>query len=374
MLLRYPYYAPYLSPRRWRERQSVGTMAVTVRQGAAQFFYSPAFVCNCTDLQLEAVIHHEVLHVIFGHPELDVALYPNERALMAAEEVTVNEHVPEPLPGDPLTLSDFPELPAGEDTITRYHRLENRDDLADRVRTLDMHGVWNPAPNQKPGAELDALQQALVSQLLRSKDRAALHWAISGLGDHDGRGLINDLRDPTASQTPIRWEKLLAGTAGQRARQEPNLLRPPRRMPERIGVIPGTSLRPEKPRVLAAIDTSSSMKRKHFERIRFELDQLRKISDVTVVQCDKRIRKTFALRGPLQTISGRGGTDLRPPLAADFLCRHRPDVVIYFTDGDGPAPPCQPKVPVIWCLTSGSKLPARWGRVVRFEPSATKAA
>ena len=116
---------------------------------------------------------------------------------------------------------------------------------------------------------------------------------------------------------------------------------------------------------MVAIDTSSSMKRAHFERIRNELEQLRRLAEVTVVQCDKVIRKTYALREPLQTIVGRGGTDLRPPLAVDVLNQYRPRLVIYFTDGDGPVPKREPTVPLVWCLPANAKPPASWGRVVR---------
>ncbi|MDA1043715.1 MAG: VWA-like domain-containing protein [Verrucomicrobia bacterium] len=63
---------------------------------------------------------------------------------------------------------------------------------------------------------------------------------------------------------------------------------------------------------------------------------------------------------------GRGGTDLRPPFESAFLGKHRPDWVVYFTDGHGKAPDAPPKVPVIWCLTLSGKMPCAWGREVRL--------
>ena len=61
-----------------------------------------------------------------------------------------------------------------------------------------------------------------------------------------------------------------------------------------------------------------------------------------------------------------GGTDLRPPFEPEILCKLRPDVVVYFTDGCGPAPERPPRMPVIWCLTPIGDPPARWGHVVRM--------
>ena len=49
--------------------------------------------------------------------------FPDRRALVIAQEVTANEWVKEDLPGEPILLSHFPELPADEDTRTRYRRL-----------------------------------------------------------------------------------------------------------------------------------------------------------------------------------------------------------------------------------------------------------
>ncbi len=366
MLHRYPFYVQFISPGRWTARPSVGTMAVTVRHDSPRFYFSPAFVCSCSDAELEGVIHHEILHVVFEHPMYDPSLFPNERALLAAEEVTVNEYVPEPLPGDPLTLADFPELPPREDTVVRYHRLKDREDLAEKVRTIDMHGLWKDPSNQGSDADLEAIQQSLVSQLSRVGDRAALHWAISGLGRHDGGGILENIHDPASRPTPIPWQPILSRMIGHRANREATFLRPSRRMPERVGISPGVVYRPQHPPVLAAIDTSSSMQLRHFERIRAELDVLSRIAKVTVVQCDKQIRKTYSLRGPLRTIVGRGGTDLRPPLERQFLGQHHPSLVAYFTDGDGPVPDHRPPVPVLWCLTTDAKPPAPWGDVVKL--------
>ena len=65
-------------------------------------------------------------------------------------------------------------------------------------------------------------------------------------------------------------------------------------------------------------------------------------------------------------VSAVGGTSFKPPFERGFLREHRPDLVVYFTDGQGPAPECPPSVPVIWCLTQGGRMPVEWGREVRM--------
>ena len=69
---------------------------------------------------------------------------------------------------------------------------------------------------------------------------------------------------------------------------------------------------------------------------------------------------------PHQPVTGaRGGTDLRPPFAAGFLRKHRPSLVLYFTDGWGLAED-PPRMPVIWVLTPGGQMPCKWGRTVQM--------
>jgi predicted metal-dependent peptidase len=115
---------------------------------------------------------------------------------------------------------------------------------------------------------------------------------------------------------------------------------------------------------MAVIDTSGSMRTLLLERIASELDRMARSHRVTVVECDAVVHRTYPYRGRLTGVHGRGGTDLRPAFAAEVLRTVKPDVIVYFTDGYGPAPASPPGVPVVWCLTPGGQKPVSWGRVI----------
>lgn len=69
-------------------------------------------------------------------------------------------------------------------------------------------------------------------------------------------------------------------------------------------------------------------------------------------------------------IAGGGGTDFRPPFeyANKQRKQDRPDVLIYITDGCGPAPENPPKFQTIWVLIGQhSEPPAKWGKFVNLE-------
>ncbi len=66
-------------------------------------------------------------------------------------------------------------------------------------------------------------------------------------------------------------------------------------------------------------------------------------------------------------IRGRGGTDFRPAINYVASKRPKPHVVIYITDGEGPAPRMPPPgIHFIWVIvpSSWAKIPARWGDMV----------
>ena len=68
-------------------------------------------------------------------------------------------------------------------------------------------------------------------------------------------------------------------------------------------------------------------------------------------------------------IHGRGGTNFCPAFVEAVKLRPKPQLLIYFTDGCGPAPAKPPMgMEVIWCLMGKHRtVPTTWGRVIHVE-------
>jgi predicted metal-dependent peptidase len=228
---------------------------------------------------------------------------------------------------------------------------------------LDDHGVWSDTPGDQAAATVaravkDALVEAggLPGDLPGGLKEAVKALAGSAAGDaaeavRRGRG------------GSVDWRAVLRRHVGRVLEARPVYNRPPRRHPELLGIVPGRSRQASRPRVLAAVDTSASISSALLTQIDGELACLARRHEVVVVEFDVRVQGVYAYR-PLGSVRGHGGTDLRAPLAADFLRQHRVDVAVVFTDGYGPAPDSPPRVPVIWCLAPAGQRPAKWGRVV----------
>jgi len=243
-----------------------------------------------------------------------------------------------------------------------------------------------PDPTVAPDGGPGVIADADVSQVTAMFVKSTMRLAWEALEDHevdrvDGhleRRFTRAFGSPAAVRQSVLAE--LRETVGWRKRLQqfvaaervatPSYARPARRAPALLGIVPGSSPASARLRVVAVIDTSGSVGHEELRAIGGELARLhRAAAEVVVVECDSEVRRVSLFRGRLREITGRGGTDLRPPFAARLLQRLRPDLIVYFTDGYGPAPARPPGIPVLWCLTCGGTRPAPWG-VVAGMPAA----
>lgn len=393
---------------------SVGTMGVCWACGGVQLIWNPEFVNKISDLELAGVLLHEVHHVVMRHP----FLFPNRQspdfdayAALVAEEVTVNEFVSLPLPGDPFRLQQFmakhPSLKPFESTRERYRKLydagrarrdhEERqtfqktvEDQLDKLlagRLADSHAAWGSFKDGGAAAALAvavATAQALerhghtlspgLQKLLRSLHSGGAPGTVPG-------GMLESLAGTARAR--LSWQKILRQLLAVDHDREQTYLRPPRRFPDLVGVLPGSRRVPTKLRLLAAIDTSGSMSAATLDEIAAELRVMVRSYEVAVVEFDAATQRRYRLGDaacshdsashggdPLSAMQGRGGTSFHPVFHRDSLtwAADGGDLsgVVVFTDGFGPAPEKPPQEQVIWVLMgSAVQQPARWGRVVR---------
>jgi predicted metal-dependent peptidase len=367
---KYPLHAALLERMRPCASPTVGTMGVSASGEGVRLAFDPEFVLGLPSEQLGGVLLHEVHHTLFKHLTIDRSAYPDEWALTVALELSVNEFVKEPLPEGAITLEQFPTFPPLESFDERYRRLAKIKKRVP-VESLDNHDVWSEQDAGRLGAgEASRAVDDLVHEAaadaggLPEELQDALSKGVGKqAGDVPGSGV-----QVLAGDRPGRldWRRLLRRYVGQVLEVRPVYHRPPRRFPELIGILPGRHRRASRPRVMAVLDTSGSISPAELEAFDGELARIARRHPVHVVECDCTIHRNYRYRGRLGQVEGGGGTDFRPALEPGFLRRLRADLVVYLTDGYGPAPDKPPYVPVIWCLTANGTEPASWGRVVRM--------
>jgi predicted metal-dependent peptidase len=230
----------------------------------------------------------------------------------------------------------------------------------------DDHSPWKSAQDDPMLAEsvIRSVIQDAIGELGIANVPVYLRPALCAIGSGDAPGNEKEeLSKPAHGR--LAWVSLLRRYIGSTLAVQPNFMRPPRRFPHLVGIVPGRRRRGARPKVMAVIDTSASMSFDLLNVINGELARLAKDFSVIVVECDASIHRVYDYRS-IEAVQGRGGTDLRPVFEAAFLSQHRPDLIIYFTDGDGPAPDSPPSRPTVWCLTPGGDAPTTWGRVIEM--------
>jgi len=127
---------------------------------------------------------------------------------------------------------------------------------------------------------------------------------------------------------------------------------------------------------IVALDTSPST-RPVLSRFVSELVGLIKAFgkyDLTIIECAAKITQVWRLSSDEPNFDieqhkfmGGGGTSFTPVF--EYIHDHHltPNVLIYFTDGEGPAPKIKPPYPVIWMLTKNGKAPVPWGHAINYE-------
>ena len=176
----------------------------------------------------------------------------------------------------------------------------------------------------------------------------------------------------------ISWEQALpsviTGVTG-RSRSggdEQTMLRPSIRSWTRGIIRPG--LIEHEPEVAIVVDTSGSMGLKQLMLAFNEAINILKslgIEKVWFSEADAALAVPFKRVGIQDLIGcefhGRGGTDFIPAIQEAMLLYPRPDILIYFTDGDGRAPAEAPSgMEVVWaiCPSYHNRAPCRWGHAL----------
>lgn len=387
-LSKYPFLGGHLAVWRIQVDDSIGTMGIGIEGAGFILVYNSKFVNRLRMDTLIGVLHHEVRHVIYGHLFMTREQYPDNRALIIAQEVSVNENIPEPLPRRCIRLKDYPRLKANQDTDTRYRLLAKRrrseppqaastgvhngqrSGRAQKpVQTLDDHSRWQQVRDAGTFARglIDARTQEVLRELpaLSAYEKTIIEHMAKQQGFNPG-DLYSDLATSHSAQR-FNWQNVLRRYVGEFTEKAPSLMRPPRRFPHLVGIVPGAASQSARPKVMVSIDTSGSMSDHILAEISRELTFLARNREIWIVECDAEIHQVYRYHHVIDRISGRGGTDFTPPLRPSFLCKYRPDVVIFFTDGYGEAPASPPQVPVIWVLTPEGERPVPWGHMIKID-------
>jgi predicted metal-dependent peptidase len=368
-LARYPLHAGVLARLTPVADPGVGVMAVSLVNGRFYLHVNVEYFARHPQYLL-GVLLHEIHHVALGHlthPKFRDAAHPD--AMELAIEISANEHIEEPLPQG-VFLRDYERfgLRPGQSTIQRYEMLIA---LAESGKVQpSQHGPFTDdhLPSRPQGNALEQTRQVLREAVAEARQQGADEQRMRIAGKLPGR-LLEMLDDEGAPNAPIDWKTALRMFAARRRAPRHTYARPSRRFPGRIGEIPGRSYgtrEVERPRLMVVIDTSGSMTPSDLAEVARQLRQLADHARFLIAECDVAVHRVYPFAGEIDSVMGRGGTDLRTVFLPSFRREHRFEGLLYFTDGIGPFPALDPGVATLWVLSGETPFGCTWGQQVRM--------
>lgn len=397
------------------EHAGIGTFSVTQDM---RMYYNPKFVLEVGraskrgdregDERIAAIIVHEVFHVMREHhSRFPKKMHPEDAYLAGiAMDLAINPDLRKAgwkLPN----FCAYPEkynLKEGH-TAEEYFRMlkQNPPPMPPTITIVfgdgegggeGQEGGGDGGGNNTPGVGSGACGSCATGKDPKDKDGGAGRTPVDVQGiikkvasdirnytAQHGRGRIpgsliewaNDQLKPSSVHWTQEIAHLVRRVSGKirSGGMDFSLRRPSKRSYARGMLRPGLIQRV--PEVAIILDTSGSMGREQLISGKSEACAVLKatgIDDAWYMEADtqaafmKRVRVSEI---PSLPIHGRGGTDFTGPLKVAMALKPKPDLIFYFTDGDGYAPPEAPKgVEVIWGIVNSyyNKAPVPWGHTV----------
>jgi predicted metal-dependent peptidase len=379
------------------ENMNPPTMAVT---SDGRLLWCDEDLNKLSVAEVAASLLHEVGHVILRHHDRRAAYGADPATFNIAGDMEWNDDLREAgLKMFTMVLPEHAGFPAGKTAEWYYNELVKKESHGVRQphcgscsghkhpqEPNDGDGGGQPNAQNQGGNQPDAngqsnapapgMTKSEMESMLAQAARDIKDAAEKRIGNVPG-GLVR-WADAQLAPPVVDWRRQLAQHVRfnlQRAEGEHDrTYAKPHRLQPALGYGPGRPLLARsvgyKQRILVAVDTSGSIGTEELNLFMPEIDAvLRAVnSEVHFVSCDARINDAGKInhwRDALKLLKGGGGTDFNPVFEYAKNMPERPTLVIFFTDGYGPAPLVEPHdMATIWLLTPSSMRPAKWGTYI----------
>ena len=106
-----PYYGEFNLHINFVEQDSIGTCAVNVTSKGMNFFYSPKFLEDMSNKEVNFITLHEDFHLLFNHPRRTITGQYDHKLSNIAQDMIINHVIWEDIPH---TFVEIPKSPDGK--------------------------------------------------------------------------------------------------------------------------------------------------------------------------------------------------------------------------------------------------------------------
>ena len=287
----------------------------------------------------EAILEHEIHHIIFKHI-FQYNAFPDKNHLNIATDCHVNSFIPI-LQNDPWCYPSRFNLPDGEGTVFYYNNIPHLE----KPPQSDDHDSWKDFSN------LSDAEKELVSNQIdyRAKETAQQVSKTAGSIPGEFAGYIDSLfkQKPAIFNWKAYFRRML-GTI-----LDINLKKTAKKeslyFPGQMGI-----KKKKKVSIMVAIDTSGSVSDSELCDFFSEINNIYKSgANIQLVEFDHAIQSSKKYTGTWDgSIHGRGGTSFSEPIDLYNKNRKEYSSLILFTDGYASISELNVMGPIIWVITS----------------------
>jgi predicted metal-dependent peptidase len=387
-----------------------------------QLVVNPDFWEKLSELNRLGLLKHELLHIAFGHLT-SVFKFSDRKLANVAMDMEINQYIEDSwLPGGELTSDQFKQLkeavtaelekakennatleelliiqeklPSRGIMIDDYEELnldrkagaryyydklkeakeqkdqtgtsgsENFDQLCDQMDSgegdgLPDHSTWDDFDN------LSEAEQKLIEKQLQKVLSDAKEQTVKKRGTVPGEiESVIVIEEIVAAK--FDWRGYIRRFTGISSKVYTKKIR--RKENRRFSDNPGLKIKMRQ-HMLLAIDTSGSVSNDELLEFMNEIHHIYKAGvDITIIQCDTKIRSVEAYKGKNDLkVHGRGGTEFDPVLEYYNENNKKYTSLVYFTDGECDAN-VKPRGNVLWVISERSEMNEDLpGKVIKLE-------
>lgn len=305
-------------------------------------YINPEYFLGCSILEMQALIKHEVYHIISGHHLRAKALKKlySSLAVDLAMDITINQYIM--------------NLPAWSETLEKvslsYNVYLKEEQILEEYAKV-LHGAINKLIKNKSTNETVDInnfvdissEHSLWDEALENIDNNQIQEIIKKIVDNTSKlklpKSVEELLTKLYYKPEVSWAQYLKKIIGNVPYgTKKTITRKDRRQPDRLEL--RGKLTDHTADIIVAIDISGSVTDEEIKIIMSEIFGLVKMyhSKITIIECDNEIRRVYIVKNPREIrkkIDTKGGTKFNPVFK--YLNDHNLNnsILIYFTDGLG---------------------------------------
>jgi predicted metal-dependent peptidase len=351
LLMAAPFFGNLLCQRPPEFTDIVDTAAVDTR---GRLYVNPAFVETLAGDEVEFLLAHEVMHIVFQH-----ALREGDRdheVWNVAADAVINDMLK--ALGIGRMIKGGVEMAGAADRTAEdvYKELVAKGKAGGSKAKAKGKGKGGAISGDLDTRGAKGMTEAEKAEITRETKRLVAGAMSAARAQGMVPGKLFGVIEPMLKD-PVKWEEVLERFITSRAGQCPSWAHPNRRY-RRVGYLPSSDPEATMGLVVIGIDTSGSVTDKELAGF---LGQVNAIferchpTEVRVMYCDEEVEKEEVYTAsdfPIRSVkvAGRGGTDMRAIFSRVEDEGLEPDAVLVFTDGWTPYPESE-EYPTLWVTT-----------------------